>query len=143
MKTIAGLLLTTLLTMSTGCARSDWIDRTLVTVDVTGTWHGNSGGTSGGSKELVFELEQKGSKVTGFMQFPTGTSGIGYTGVKPGPIDGTVAGDLFTFRQTNGDVKGDLTVSGDEMNGSVSLMGTRPLSLRRVDPSSRPGSPTR
>jgi len=38
MRTIAGLLLTTVLTMSTGCAKQDWIDRTLVRVGVTGTW---------------------------------------------------------------------------------------------------------
>ena len=38
MKTFAGLLLATLLAMSGGCAKQDWIDRTLVRVGVTGTW---------------------------------------------------------------------------------------------------------
>jgi hypothetical protein len=140
MRTIAGLLLTALLTMSTGCARTDWIDRTLVTVDVTGTW---SGRWAGSSPELLFELEQQGSTVKGFMRYTAGSSA--YVGARSGPIEGTVAGDVFHFRQTAGNVEGELTVSGDEMNGRAtqSLLGSRPFSLRRVDPSSLPASPPR
>jgi hypothetical protein len=37
MKTIVGMLIGATLAVGSGCARSDWIDRTLVTVDVTGT----------------------------------------------------------------------------------------------------------
>ena len=36
----ARLALALLLTTSLGCAEKDWIDRTLVTADVTGTWQG-------------------------------------------------------------------------------------------------------
>jgi hypothetical protein len=135
MRTIAWLLLTTVLMMSTGCARSDWIDRTLVTVDVTGAWYGRASAPPT-SRELLLELEQKGSRVTGSLKFPEGVS----LGGIPGEIDGTVAGDVFTFRQRNGAVRGELTVSGDEMTGTVSLFGTRPLSLRRVDSSARPST---
>jgi hypothetical protein len=52
MKTIAGLFLATFLTMSVGCAQKDWIDRTLVTVDVTGTWYGALG-TGPGSRSIL------------------------------------------------------------------------------------------
>jgi hypothetical protein len=64
MKTLAGLLVATLLTVSTGCARTDWIDRTLVTVDVTGTWFGTTMGTEQ-VRDFVLELKQEGSTVTG------------------------------------------------------------------------------
>ena len=79
----------------------------------------------------------------GVMRFPTGTSAIGYSGARPGPIEGTVAGDVFRFRQLNGDVQGEVTVSGEEMNGQATLIGNRSISLRRVDPSSPPASPPR
>ena len=65
-------------------------------------------------------------------------------GVKSGPIEGTIAGDVFRFRQTNGDVEGEMMVSGDEMAGRASSsVGSRPFSLRRVEASSRAGSPPR
>jgi hypothetical protein len=35
---------------------------------------------------------------------------------------------------------GELTVSGDEMNGPTSWQGRCRISLRRADPCSRPGS---
>ena len=59
------------------------------------------------------------------------------------PLEDTVAGDVFRFRETRGGLEGELKVSGDEMNGMVSMFGQRPLSLRRVDPTSPPGSPPR
>ena len=131
------MLLATMLAMSAGCAKTDWIDRTLVTVDVTGTWYGSSAGSAG--REIFLELKQDASKVTGSVRiFPGGSIS------KAEPIDGTVAGDVFRFRQRNGIVEGEVTVSGDEMNGRVTLdQGGRPVSLRRVDPSSRPASPPR
>ncbi len=142
MRTITGLFLATLLAVSAGCAKTDWIDRTLVTVDVTGTWAGRvaSVGTSGGFPDLLFELEQQGATVKGFVRV-TARGGQG-TNLE-GPIEGTVAGDVFRFRNARGSAEGELTVSGDEMNGRVSLLGSQPLSLRRVDPSSRPASPPR
>jgi hypothetical protein len=47
MKVIARVLIVAALAFSSGCARTDWIERTLVTVDVTGTWFGRAGGGGG------------------------------------------------------------------------------------------------
>ena len=47
MKIIAGLIIAAALVFSFGCAKTDWIDRTLVTVDVTGTWEGRVEGAGG------------------------------------------------------------------------------------------------
>jgi hypothetical protein len=38
------VLLALALVGSLSCVRGDWIDRTLVTDDVTGTWTGSAGG---------------------------------------------------------------------------------------------------
>ena len=141
------VLVTTALVFSgSGCAaKQDWIDRTLVTVDVTGTWSGYTGGGSGAvgsGADFRLELEQHGSTVKGFLRF----AGFGNSGrFADGPIEGTVAGDVFRFRGTRGEVEGELTVSGDEMTGMgmVSFWGQRRLSLRRTDPSSSPASPPR
>src|SRR5438034_4249189 len=135
MKTFTGLLLPTLLTMTAGCAKTDWIDRTLVTVDMTGTWYGTPvGSRMTGTREFSMELEQQGATVKGFIR--SSQSGVGPLS---GPIDGTVAGDVFHFRNARGDVEGQLTVSGDEMNGRMSMAGGAggafPVVLRRVDPS--------
>jgi hypothetical protein len=139
MKILAGVLIAAALAIGSGCASSDWIERTLVTVDVTGTWHGR---LPGGLVNLVwFELEQQGSTVKGFMRF----GGPGYVGTTSGPIDGTVAGDVFRFKNTRGTVEGELTVSGDEMNGQASFPGAGSsgrISLRRVE-SSRSDAPRR
>ena len=147
----ARLLIAATLIFAAGCAaaKQDWIDRTLVTVDVTGTWSGSVAGSGtivmpGLGPVLLFELEQQGSTVKGYMRLG-GSSGAAssWYRVDQGPVDGTVAGDVFRFRVTNGSLEGELKVSGDEMTGEVSLAGNRPLSLRRVDPSSPPGSPPR
>ena len=135
-RTIAGLLLATVLVLGSSCARSDWIDRTLVT-DVTGRW---SGGWTGRSSEILFELEQQGSTVKGLLQI-RGVTGFGDPS---GPIEGTVGGDVFRFRATRGSVEGEMTVNGDEMIGLITISSVRrPLSLQRVDPSSLPASPPR
>jgi hypothetical protein len=149
MSTVARVLLATGLVLGGfGCAKTDWIDRTQVTVDVTGTWSGRAVplGTSGAPPEISFELEQQGSIVKGFMRLPAGGSSLSVAHafrISPGPIDGTVAGDVFRFRLTNSSLDGELTVSGDEMTGLVSWSGGRPITLRRVDPSSPPASPPR
>ena len=141
MRAVTRLLMATALVLGAGCAQKDWIDRTLVTVDVTGTWSGFTGGAGVVPKEILLELEQQGSTVKGFMRLAAG--GASPVGVRPGPITGTVAGDVFRFQQQNGSVEGELTVSGDEMNGRTSLYGSGTISLRRIDPSSRPASPPR
>jgi len=60
--------------------------------------------------------------------------------VRQGPIEGTLAGDVFRFR--TGRSIGELTVSEDEMNGYAAItLVNGPLLLRRVArPSSQEGS---
>jgi hypothetical protein len=162
--TLPVALVATTLAFSTGCAKTDWIDRTLVTVDVTGTLTGSMAGAGSGGRppELLFDLEQQGSTVKGTMRFPAGGSSEWVTTssrVIPGPIDGMVTGDVFRFRLTSGRLAGEMTVSGDEMTGQVSWSGGRTLStacrstlspgfaapvsqLRHVPHSLAPGSQT-
>ena len=120
---------------ASGCAQKGWIDRTLVTVDVTGTWHGTPGGPPvGNPNEFSLNLKQEGATVQGFLQQRAGTPSP--PGPIGGPISGTVTGDAFRFQSTRGTITGELTVNGDEMSGMVLVGGSRPITLRRVDPSS-------
>jgi hypothetical protein len=141
MRTVTWVLIVAAL-VGWGCARPDWIERTLVTVDVTGIWSGTlrgPGGTGGvfPGGTLWFELEQQASTVKGTMRY-VGSAHPELPSMSR-PIDGTVTGDVFRFRQRDGNMEGELTVSGDEMTGQVLIgVGPRALSLRRVDPSSRP-----
>jgi hypothetical protein len=121
------------LVVSVGCAKPDWIEQTLVTVDLTGTWQGSTAGGAGGSFELV--LEQQGARVTGSMLLRGFTGGN-----RTGQINGTVAGDVFTFKETNGRVTGETTVSGDEMRGMVRAPASAQITLRRVNSSPRPNT---
>src|SRR5262245_6685267 len=133
MRAMWALLATALVLGS--CARQDWIDRTLVTVDVTGTWYGTPAGSTVGSPGPFFlDLKQEGATVQGFLQQKAGTPSP--PGPVGGPISGTVAGDVFRFKSTRGIVAGELTVHGDEMSGTLQIGGSRPITLRRVDPSS-------
>ena len=69
MKTIAWGILVAALACGSGCARPDWIEQTLVTVDVTGTWQGSVVHASGiALYELT--LEQQGPKVKGRLRGP-------------------------------------------------------------------------
>jgi hypothetical protein len=120
--------------MSAGCAQKDWIDRTLVTVDVTGVWQGRftrTGGGSGGG-DVVFVLQQRGPKVTGEMKFPLGsgsTPGMSPAGIQ---IEGTVSGDTFTFHEMRGQkTHGEFQVNGEEMIGSWARLTTQTATLRR------------
>ena len=138
MKTVAGMLVVAALMFACGCARTDWIDRTLVTMDVTGTWSGSARGGAPGQQGgiLWFELEQQGPTVKGTLQYVGSTHPDLPSTSRP--INGTVAGDVFRFRQRDSNVEGELTVSGDEMTGQIWFAGYRRLVLRCVDPSSRP-----
>jgi hypothetical protein len=116
MKALIALLIAPTLVIGSGCAKQDWIDRTLVTVDVTGTWSGTmmaaGTGGAGGARDVVFELEQKGSTVKGTMRVtPRG----------PDTLEGTVAGDVFRFKDQRGTWEGELTISGEEMAGQGGL----------------------
>ena len=136
MKTSVGLVLSVVLAYALGCARSDWIDRTLVTVDVTGTWEGSAARKSG---TFQLSLEQQGSRVKGFIR----SMGLCSGGlIIAGQLEGVLAGDRFSFKQTNAFVAGELTVNGDEMTGGASGgCGQFQITLRRVNASSRPTSP--
>ena len=105
-----------------GCARPDWIEQTLVTVDVTGVWRGTYLRV-GGSGNLELALQQSGPKVTG--QLKGTTSGM------DGPLEGTVTGDIFRFRSPRAGVSGELQVNGDEMTGSGSAPVQVTIQLRR------------
>jgi hypothetical protein len=137
MRTIAWILLAATLAIGSGCATPpDWIERTLVTVDVTGTWYGASPLQVGTTyPTLWLELRQVGPKAQG--------SARAYLGLSPtlsGPIEGTITGDVFTFRQTNGTLKGELTFSGDEMKGEILEPRRVPIVLRRIESPARPDS---
>ena len=136
---IIPLVLVLAAALGSGCARSDWIERTLVTVDVTGVWLGSMG-TANQSVEVRFELGQQGSKVKGDFRVVGGAYSHAVAGARSGPIDGTLAGDVFRFTQTNGVLVGETTVSGDEMTGYASAGSRFPLSLRRINSPSRPNS---
>jgi hypothetical protein len=59
MSTITRVILVAVL-LGSGCAKPDWIQQTLVTVDVTGMWRDTDG-------TVELKLEQYGPKVTGAM----------------------------------------------------------------------------
>jgi len=120
---------------ASGCAQKDWIDRTLVTVDVTGVWAGGFTRTSGSAGqsvgEVVFALQQQGAKVTGMMNLPilVGFPGVSSEGIR---IEGTVSGDTFTFHQVTGQtIQGEFPVHGDEMTGSWAWTTTQTATLHR------------
>jgi len=115
------------LVLGSGCAKQDWIDRTLVTVDVTGVWSGSLRGSQA-PRDVRLELKQEGSKVTGTMRLlPAFTPDETLS-----PIEGNVAGDLFTFHDPRGALSGELTVGEDEMTGRAEgLYGQRGITLRR------------
>jgi hypothetical protein len=133
----ARLLIAATLIFAAGCAKTDWIDRTLVTVDVTGRWEG---ATENYWVELVLE-QQEGPRVKGSMQVK-GAKIAGNT--FSGLIDSDLTGDVFRFRDARGHLEGELTVSvsTDVLDGRVSFSGSSlPISLRRVDPSSPLAAP--
>ena len=139
MKIIAKVLILATLVCVAGCAKSDWIERTLVTVDVTGTWSGGVGGTGGANVggTIWLELEQQGATVNGSMRY-VGLRSPSLS-AEMRAIHGTVTGDVFRFRQESGPVEGELTLSGDELVGQAWVVDRlRPVSFRRVVPSTRP-----
>src|SRR5262245_49361323 len=112
---------------ASGCAQKDWIDRTLVTVDVTGVWEGQLTSQIA-RRQLTLTLVQSGSKVTGQMA----TGGSGAPGPIEGTVDGTVAGDVFSFQDTRGRLKAELQVNADEMTGPMTWQfGSGRIELRR------------
>jgi hypothetical protein len=89
-----------------GCAqKTDWIGGTLVTVDVSGTWRGRAPTVVEGEMEMT--LTQRGAKVTGEGRFRA----TRFT------VEGTVRGDVFSFTEPGGRLRGEATVTGEEMTG--------------------------
>lgn len=118
MKTLVPVMLVSLLALGGGCAQQDWVDRTLVTADVTGAWKNVNG-------SLDHTLEQQGARVTGslFQRVANIRS----------PVAGTVTGDVFKFQATgtNAIYGGELMVDGDEMKGYVRSSGSRVNTIMR------------
>jgi hypothetical protein len=114
MRAIHAMAMGLLMFAALGCAaRQDWIQETLVTVDVTGAWTGsyNAGTCCGGSFSMT--LRQDGPRVTGELRM-TGSM----LRNENGPVEGTVRGDVLSFRQPDGRIGGEMMVKGDEMQGS-------------------------
>src|SRR5215467_8140918 len=127
---MARVLLGIALVFLMGCAQKDWIDRTLVTENVTGSWTGSLG-VGGCYRDVRLDLQQDGTKVTGVAT-------ISLSGA-PFPIQGGMAGDVFTFKSSpRGASSAELTVSGDDMSGQILWWcGNNRMSLHRVDSASR------
>ncbi len=144
MRAVTRVLIAAVLAFGLGCAQTDWIDRTLVTESVTGAWAGtmiSPGGQPAVSQDVKLEMQQQGPRVVG--TFRGGMTGANVRGSIP--IEGSVAGDVFTFKDARGTLAGELTVNGDEMRGRGVFGNSRPVTfnLRRVDASPPPTSPTR
>ena len=124
-KSVTWLLVAIVLAVGSGCARPDWIEQTLVTVDVTGVWRGTFEG-GGGSGTMELTLQQSGAKVNGHTK-------LSPLSMYSGPVEGTVSGDTFRFRsQRGGTVIGELQVNGDEMTGpGTTWFGSGTMTLRR------------
>ena len=100
---------------ASGCAhKQDWIDRTLVTVDVTGVWEGTITAPAS-NLAIELDLKQEGAKVTGEIK---GFRNFDGNRVPPIPIEGTVSGDTVSFREESGEpFRVQVLVNGDEMTG--------------------------
>src|SRR5262245_14040092 len=105
------------------CARSDWIEATLVTANVTGVWSGSCKNSGAGGANAIIELTlaQNGPKVTGRGRAQPGTTW---------PLEGAVNGDVFRFSGSMG-VAGEFQVDGDEMSGPASIWWKVSCQLRR------------
>jgi hypothetical protein len=135
MRIVTQALIVAALAFGAGCAQKDWIDRTLVTVDVTGYW------VLSPDEVLWFELKQEGAKVTGSY----GWTGWYANQERGGPLEGTLNGDALQFKQVGGgSLEGEMIVNGDEMSGRIQTQRFVSVrSFRRVVPSSQQGQPTR
>jgi len=119
---------------SLGCARSDWISETLTLVNVTGAWAGTvtfkgypCASVSGCERSVQLMLQQSGARVTGKVA----ASSTYFGGDK---VERT--GELFSFQF--GTLHGEVSVSGDEMDGRAEggSVYTCPctVALRRAGP---------
>ena len=95
-----------------GCAKPDWIESTLVTVEVSGEWTG-SWATQGGASTIELSLQQAGQKVTGEVRY----SGWNAPRFPRSRLAGTLTGDVLRFKAWGQGFV--LVVGDDEMRGSA------------------------
>jgi hypothetical protein len=131
MKPTAWAICVVALALGSGCARAEWTRATRFTADVTGVWYGELR-TSVHRMELSIDLRQEGAQVEGSLLgkgfVPTLLQEV------PGPVEGTVSGERLELRRTNGPLRADMTITGDEMAGPASTgFGPGQFLLRRVD----------
>ena len=102
------LALTTMVSvLVSGCAqKTDWIQGTLVTVDVSGGWRGTVTIGSSFSSDMELTVMQRGAHVTG----------DGRIHAAKVSIVGTVRGDVFSFQDTSGRLRAEGTVMGNELS---------------------------
>ena len=114
------LVLALLVLVAPGCVqKSDWIEGTLVTADVSGVWRGLPSSFVPGDMEM--SLTQRGAKVTGDAR-------LGASKIR---IEGTVRGDVLSFSEPGGRLIAEATVTGDEMSGWGRQNLTYPASFSR------------
>jgi hypothetical protein len=109
-------------TIACGCARPDWIQATLVTVDVSGTWVGTFA-AGGGTGDVTVTLQQSSTRVTGNLNLFPSTVPLMWRRRVDEEITGTVNGDVLRGRSTSGRLQVELTVAGSEMAGPGSAYG--------------------
>jgi hypothetical protein len=103
------------------------------TANVTGRWTGTWWATNQGSSTVEFDLQQTGADVTGIltwrgsMEAPRASASLNPSG----PLKGKVAGQVFTFDRSPSPARGELTVMGDEMRGTMTMMGDALVRVRR------------
>ena len=101
--------------------------------DVRGFWVGTWAAPNMGNGTVELRLDQNGTDVTGdlvwrgSMEGPRAGASLNPTGA----IKGKVVGRTFTFDRGAAAGKGDLTVEGDEMHGTVILARDALVHLRR------------
>lgn len=123
MKARCWLLIGLLFLVSSACATAPTGPPQTPTVDVSGVWEGSWYSSYGGG-QVSLTLQQTGAKVTGEI---TLTKSQTFQG---GPVEGTVAGNLFTFT-SSGPFRAELTVKSDEMSGPFVYTLSNTMSLRR------------
>src|SRR5258706_2548870 len=103
-----------ILLLAAGCARSDWIQGTLVTVDVTGVWSGEPAGNSAPVR-MELTLQQAGSVVRGTVTLKGAQNS---PPVENAPIEGTINGDVVRLSNVLFYNSFEIVVSRDQMSGS-------------------------
>ena len=105
-----------------GCARSDWIESTLVTADVTGAWSGRPVGPVAAPVVMELILQQAGTLVKGTVTLKGAQNS---PPIENAPIQGTINGDLVRLGSVSFYDSFEFVVSGDQMIGGFSSRSGR------------------